>query len=83
MVEALREAARAAGRPLVLDGELVALVRGKPARFQEIQDRVHLGDEAEGRRRADGRQRQPVFLGVRDDKDAREVGPEGRSVQGG
>ena len=51
VVEALREAARAAGRPLVLDGELVALVRGKPARFQEIQDRVHLGDEAEVRRR--------------------------------
>ncbi|HEV2148920.1 MAG TPA: hypothetical protein VGR37_16055 [Longimicrobiaceae bacterium] len=31
---------------------------------------------------ADGRLRQPVFLGVRDDKDAQEVGPEGRSVQG-
>jgi bifunctional non-homologous end joining protein LigD len=30
---------------------------------------------------ADGRLRQPVFLGVRDDKDAREVGPEERSVQ--
>jgi bifunctional non-homologous end joining protein LigD len=53
VVEALREAARAAGRPLVLDGELVALVKGKPARFQEIQDRVHLGDEAEVRRRVD------------------------------
>lgn len=53
VVEALREAARAAGRPLVLDGELVALVRGKPARFQEIQDRVHLADEAEVRRRVD------------------------------
>jgi bifunctional non-homologous end joining protein LigD len=53
VVEALRQAARAAGRPLVLDGELVALVRGKPARFQEIQDRVHLADEAEVRRRVD------------------------------
>ncbi|MET0398495.1 MAG: non-homologous end-joining DNA ligase [Longimicrobiaceae bacterium] len=53
VVQALREAARAAGRPLVLDGELVALVRGKPARFQEIQDRVHLADEAEVRRRVD------------------------------
>ncbi|HEX8273124.1 MAG TPA: non-homologous end-joining DNA ligase [Longimicrobiaceae bacterium] len=54
VVEALREAARAAGRPLVLDGELVALVRGKPARFQEIQDRVHLADEAEIARRVAG-----------------------------
>lgn len=53
VVEALRDAARAAGRPLVLDGELVALVKGKPARFQEIQDRVHLKDEAEVRRRVD------------------------------
>ena len=53
VAEALREAAHAAGRPLVLDGELVALVRGKPARFQEIQDRVHLKDEAEVRRRAE------------------------------
>jgi bifunctional non-homologous end joining protein LigD len=31
---------------------------------------------------ADGRLRQPVFLGVRDDKQPREVGPEGRSMQG-
>lgn len=51
VVAALREAARAAGGALVLDGELVALVRGKPARFQEIQDRVHLRDEAAIRER--------------------------------
>ena len=30
---------------------------------------------------SDRRLRQPIYLGVRDDKDAREVGPEGASVQ--
>ncbi|HEX2188657.1 MAG TPA: non-homologous end-joining DNA ligase [Longimicrobiaceae bacterium] len=52
VVAALREAARAAGHPLVLDGELVALVRGRPARFQEIQDRVHLADAEQVRERS-------------------------------
>jgi bifunctional non-homologous end joining protein LigD len=30
---------------------------------------------------ADHRLRQPIFLGVRDDKDARDVGREGKSLQ--
>jgi bifunctional non-homologous end joining protein LigD len=30
---------------------------------------------------ADGKLRQPIFLGVRDDKDARDVGREGKSIQ--
>lgn len=48
VAEELREMARAAGRPLVVDGEIVALGRGrKPARFQEIQDRIHLKDPAD------------------------------------
>ncbi|MBV9774497.1 MAG: non-homologous end-joining DNA ligase [Gemmatimonadetes bacterium] len=48
VVEELRGLARAAGRPLVLDGEIVALARGrKPGRFQEIQDRIHLKDPAD------------------------------------
>jgi bifunctional non-homologous end joining protein LigD len=38
---ALSELARRAGRPLVLDGEVVALVRGKPAAFQALQARLH------------------------------------------
>src|SRR4051794_20127980 len=38
---ALTELARRAGRPLVLDGEIVALVRGKAAPFQALQSRLH------------------------------------------
>lgn len=44
VVEALRGLAAAGGPPLVLDGEVVALDRGKPARFQALQERVHLKD---------------------------------------
>lgn len=47
VVEALRELSSDVGRPLVLDGEVVAIRAGKPARFQALQDRVHLKDEAE------------------------------------
>ncbi len=39
--EALRALARRVGRPLVLDGEIVALRRGKPAPFQALQGRLH------------------------------------------
>jgi len=39
---AARGLAEALGRPVVLDGEIVALdERGKPARFQQIQSRMH------------------------------------------
>lgn len=38
---AMRELAKHAGRPLMLDGEIVALVRGKPAAFQALQSRLH------------------------------------------
>jgi bifunctional non-homologous end joining protein LigD len=42
----LRELARKAGRNLVLDGEIVALDdRGEPARFQDLQGRMHVLDE--------------------------------------
>ena len=47
VTEALRALARSARRPLVLDGEIVAIIDGAPARFQELQGRMHLGD-AEG-----------------------------------
>lgn len=41
----LRELGRKLGRHLVLDGEIVALdARGEPARFQELQGRMHLLD---------------------------------------
>src|SRR3954471_2664498 len=38
---ALRELAGRAGRPLVVDGEIVALKRGKAAPFQALQSRMH------------------------------------------
>lgn len=50
VVRALAELAIRAGRGFVIDGEIVALVFGKPARFQSLQGRVHLkgtGDIAE------------------------------------
>ena len=52
IVHELRRLARKGG-PFVADGEIVALHGGDPARFQELQDRVHLKDEAEIRRLAE------------------------------
>jgi bifunctional non-homologous end joining protein LigD len=42
VVEALARIARRARRSFVLDGEIVALVKGAPARFQELQGRMHV-----------------------------------------
>jgi bifunctional non-homologous end joining protein LigD len=44
VVEALRGVASRVRRGFVLDGEIVALARGKAARFQALQTRVHLED---------------------------------------
>jgi bifunctional non-homologous end joining protein LigD len=41
IVTALKKLASAAKRPVVLDGEIVALVDGEPARFQKLQGRIH------------------------------------------
>ena len=47
ITDCLRDLARKIGRPLVLDGEVVALdPSGRPARFQDLQGRMHLLDEA-------------------------------------
>jgi bifunctional non-homologous end joining protein LigD len=50
--EALRALAADVGRPVVLDGEVVAVSEGRPGRFGEIQGRMHLEDEREIRRGA-------------------------------
>jgi bifunctional non-homologous end joining protein LigD len=42
IVAALRKLAAQTKRSLVLDGEIVALVDGEPARFQELQSRMHV-----------------------------------------
>jgi len=42
VVDALRSLARRAGRPLILDGEVVVLERDRPGRFQTLQSRMHL-----------------------------------------
>jgi len=42
IVAALKKLVSQARRPLVLDGEIVALVDGEPARFQELQGRMHV-----------------------------------------
>jgi bifunctional non-homologous end joining protein LigD len=45
VTDALRELARKLDRNLVIDGEIVALdSRGEPARFQDLQGRMHLQD---------------------------------------
>jgi bifunctional non-homologous end joining protein LigD len=47
ITDCLRDLAKKLGRPLVLDGEVVALdASGQPARFQDLQGRMHLLDEA-------------------------------------
>ena len=42
IVAALRKLASQTRRSLVLDGEIVALIDGEPARFQELQSRMHV-----------------------------------------
>jgi len=43
---ALAEVSRARGKPFVLDGELVAMDGDTPARFQQLQNRMHVTDRA-------------------------------------
>jgi len=42
ITEALRKLASSVRRPLVLDGEIVAVTGGAPARFQVLQGRMHV-----------------------------------------
>jgi bifunctional non-homologous end joining protein LigD len=42
IVAALKKLASLSRRSLVLDGEIVALIDGEPARFQELQSRMHV-----------------------------------------
>jgi len=44
IAEAVRKLASRGRRALVLDGEIVALDGGSPARFQELQQRMHVKD---------------------------------------
>ncbi len=45
IAEALRALGRKAERELVVDGEIIAVVDGEVARFQALQDRMHVKDE--------------------------------------
>jgi bifunctional non-homologous end joining protein LigD len=44
IAEALRALGRKAARELVVDGEIIAVVDGEVARFQALQDRMHVKD---------------------------------------
>jgi bifunctional non-homologous end joining protein LigD len=44
IAEAARKIAARGRRALVMDGEVVALERGSPARFQDLQQRMHVKD---------------------------------------
>jgi bifunctional non-homologous end joining protein LigD len=44
VADAVRKLAARSRRAIVLDGEIVALEHGKPARFQELQQRMHVKD---------------------------------------
>jgi bifunctional non-homologous end joining protein LigD len=46
IVAALKKLASQTKRSLVLDGEIVALIDGEPARFQELQSRMHVKESA-------------------------------------
>jgi bifunctional non-homologous end joining protein LigD len=46
IADALRTLGRKAERELVLDGEIIAVVDGEVARFQALQDRMHVKDAA-------------------------------------
>jgi bifunctional non-homologous end joining protein LigD len=52
VADALRTFGTEADRPLVLDGEIVALANGRPARFQELQSRMHVKDATTAGRHA-------------------------------
>ena len=52
VAEALRQLGEGLDRSLVLDGEVVALVNGAPARFQELQSRMHVKEAATAGRHA-------------------------------
>lgn len=45
ITDAIKKLVRQLRRPLVLDGEIVALVNGNPARFQELQGRMHVREK--------------------------------------
>lgn len=59
VAEALSRLARHAGRPVVLDGELVAVRGGQVQRFEQLQGRMHVGDAAKAARLAE---REPAAL---------------------
>jgi bifunctional non-homologous end joining protein LigD len=46
IVEALDALRRRARRPFIVDGEIVAMRADEPARFQELQSRMHVADAA-------------------------------------
>ena len=52
IVAALRKLATQTKKNLVLDGEIVALIDGEPARFQELQGRMHVKESAVIERRS-------------------------------
>src|SRR5215207_4257133 len=45
IVDALRALRRRVNRAFILDGEIVAMREQAPARFQELQGRIHVRDE--------------------------------------
>lgn len=47
VVRAVAELATRVRRPFILDGEIVALANGEPARFQALQGRIHLKGAAD------------------------------------
>ena len=49
---ALHTLVRKLRRPVVLDGEIVALVKGEPARFQQLQSRMHVKADSDIARHA-------------------------------
>jgi bifunctional non-homologous end joining protein LigD len=57
VVDALRGVMKIIKRPLLLDGEIVAIVRGAPAPFQALQGRLHRKESI-----ADGMKKSPAAI---------------------
>src|SRR5262245_22404875 len=45
VAEAIHALLKRVKRPFVIDGEIVSLQRGSPARFQDLQSRMHVTDQ--------------------------------------
>jgi bifunctional non-homologous end joining protein LigD len=69
IVAALKKLAAQSRRSFVLDGEIVALINGEPARFQELQGRMHVKEARMIERRSSSTPAALVLFDILVDRD--------------